>query len=64
MGSSHSRSSSHSTGSKNTINSNNYQGAGEPDAHSAPSGTASGPAGVRKPKSGGDVIEGDYHRLD
>jgi UPF0716 protein FxsA len=64
MGSSHTRSSSTTAGPKSTINSNNYQNTDEPGGRSKPAGNASGTAGSSKPKSGGDVIEGDYRHLD
>ena len=57
-------SSTGAAGPKSTINSKTYQQAEQPDTESAPRGSRAGPSGSSKPKSGGDVIEGDYQRLD
>lgn len=64
MGSSATGASARSAGPKSSINSEDYDQSVGANSKSASPGNSSGPAGSAKPKSGGDVIEGDYQRLD
>ncbi len=63
-GSARGNASSHQSGSGSTINSDTYKSSSGRTAESAAQPGTQGTPGSSKPKSGGDVIEGDYQRLD
>jgi len=64
VGSPGANASARSEGPKSSINSDDYNKSDKAGAKPSSAGNSSGASGSAKPKSGGDVIEGDYQRLD